>query len=91
MHHPRLEIIYCTKCRWLARASWMAQELLATFPEALGEVALIPASGGVFELRLEEEVLWSRKEKAAFPEPKEIKQVLRARIAPDQALGHSEA
>ena len=25
---PRVEIEYCTQCRWLLRAAWMAQELL---------------------------------------------------------------
>src|SRR3954468_6293457 len=48
---PRIEIEYCTQCRWLLRAGWMAQELLTTFPAELGEVALVPGSGGVFEGR----------------------------------------
>jgi len=43
---PRLEIEYCTQCRWLLRAAWMAQELLTTFEKELGEVALIPGAGG---------------------------------------------
>jgi len=38
---PRLEITYCTQCRWLLRAGWTAQELLTTFPADLGEVALV--------------------------------------------------
>ena len=42
MRSPRLEIEYCTQCRWLARASWMAQELLTTFVDDLREVALVP-------------------------------------------------
>jgi selenoprotein W-related protein len=46
---PRVEITYCTGCRWLLRAAWMAQELLSTFSDELGEVALRPGSGGVFE------------------------------------------
>ena len=40
--HPRVEIEYCTQCRWLLRAAWMAQELLTTFQDDLGEVALRP-------------------------------------------------
>jgi hypothetical protein len=43
---PRLAITYCRQCRWLLRASWMAQEMLTTFSEELGEVALIPGTGG---------------------------------------------
>lgn len=52
--HPRLEIEYCTQCRWLLRAAWTAQELLTTFRTELGEVALIPGTGGVFEVRLDQ-------------------------------------
>jgi selenoprotein W-related protein len=87
---PRLEIIYCTRCRWLLRASWFAQELLTTFETELGEVALIPGIGGIFEVRLDGELLWSRAERARFPEPKEIKQLVRDRVAPGRSLGHSD-
>ena len=86
---PRLEILYCRQCRWLLRASWMAQELLTTFSEELGEVALVPGTGGIFEIRLDDELLWSRKERGRFPESREIKQLVRDRVAPGRDLGHS--
>lgn len=89
-HPPRLEILYCRQCRWLLRASWMAQELLTTFSEELGEVALVPGTGGIFEIRLDDELLWSRKERGRFPESREIKQLVRDRVAPGRDLGHSE-
>jgi selenoprotein W-related protein len=90
MASPRLEIVYCTRCRWLLRASWFAQELLTTFETELGEVALIPGTGGIFEVRLDGELLWSRAERSRFPEPKEIKQLVRDRVAPGRSLGHSD-
>lgn len=90
MPSPRLEITYCTQCRWLLRAAWMAQELLTTFTTELGEVALVPGTGGVFEVRLEEELIFSRKEQGRFPEAKELKQLVRDRIAPARDLGHSD-
>jgi selenoprotein W-related protein len=68
----------------------MAQELLMTFGEELGEVALVPGSGGIFEVRLDGEKLWNKKEAGRYPEPKEIKQLVRDRIAPDKDLGHSD-
>ena len=34
----RIEIEYCTGCRWLLRAAWSAQELLGTFEQDLTEV-----------------------------------------------------
>ena len=89
-NQPRVEIEYCTQCRWLLRAAWMAQERLTTFEQELGEVALIPGISGVFEVRVEGETVWSRKERGRFPEAKEIKQLVRDRVAPDKELGHSD-
>jgi len=90
MRSPRLEIEYCTQCRWLMRAGWTAQELLTTFVDELKEVALVPGKGGIFEVRLDGETIWSRKEERRFPEMAELKQRLRDRIAPDRELGHSD-
>ena len=87
---PRLEVEYCTQCRWLLRAAWTAQELLTTFTTELGEVALIPGTGGVFDVRLDGETLWSRKAQNGFPEMAPLKQLVRDRIAPDRNLGHSD-
>jgi selenoprotein W-related protein len=89
-HHPRVEIRYCTQCRWILRAGWLAQELLSTFDTELGEVALVPGTGGVFEVRVDDELIWSRKEQGRFPEAKEVKQLVRDRVAPDRDLGHSD-
>ena len=89
MSGPRLEIEYCTQCRWLLRAAWTAQELLTTFTTKLGEVALIPGTGGVFEIRLDGERIWSRKAQG-FPELPELKRLVRDRIAPELDLGHSD-
>ncbi len=87
---PRVEIVYCRQCRWLMRAAWMAQELLTTFEENLGEVALIPGTGGIFEVRVDEEVVWSRKIEGGFPEIKVLKQRVRDKVAPDKDIGHSD-
>jgi selenoprotein W-related protein len=68
----------------------MAQELLTTFEAELGEVALLPSAGGVFEVRVDGETLWSRTAQGRFPELRELKQLVRDRIAPGRALGHSD-
>lgn len=86
----RLTITYCTQCRWLPRASWMAQELLTTFQEELDEVALRPGSGGTFDVHLNEELIFSRTKQDRFPESKELKQLVRDKINPDRDLGHSD-
>jgi selenoprotein W-related protein len=88
--NPRIEITYCIQCRWLLRAAWMAQELLTTFQSEIGEIALAPGTGGIFEIRLGDELIWSRSERGRFPEMKELKQLVRDRIAPMKELGHSD-
>jgi selenoprotein W-related protein len=87
---PRIEIEFCTQCRWLLRAGWTAQELLTTFQDEIGEVALIPGTGGVFEVRVDGATIWSRKGEGRFPEMKELKQRLRDVISPERDLGHSD-
>ncbi|KAG8627670.1 hypothetical protein KVT40_005153 [Elsinoe batatas] len=103
---PRVAITYCTQCRWMLRAAYFAQELLSTFSTAIGEIALIPATGGIFQVHLtylpanstveEQDVqaqnvlLWDRKAEGGFPETKILKQRLRNYIEPDRNLGHSD-
>jgi selenoprotein W-related protein len=90
MPTPRVEIEYCTQCHWLLRAAWMAQEILTTFTEELGEVALVPGTGGVFEIRVDGQLIWSRADARGFPDIKQLKQLVRDRVAPSKDLGHSE-
>lgn len=89
MNGPRLEIEYCTQCKWLLRAAWVAQELLTTFEGELGEVAMIPGTGGVFVIRVDGDVVWDRVQQG-FPDLRDLKQLVRDRIAPDKDLGHSD-
>lgn len=93
--HPRITILYCTRCNWLLRAAWLAQELLQTFSQELGEVALQAGDGGIFQVDVEnssgERVrLWCRTEDGGFPEAKVLKQRLRDQISPDRDLGHND-
>ena len=85
-----VEIEYCAQCRFILRASWMAQEILMTFGENIESLKLRPSSGGVFTIRLDDEILFSKKEEGRFPESKEIKQMIRDQILPDMDLGHSD-
>ncbi len=86
---PVVRITYCTGCKWLMRAAWLAQELLSTFEHELGEVVLVPDStGGVFDVSIDGQVVWSRATEKRFPEPKEIKQAVRDIVAPGRDLGH---
>ena len=84
----RVAITYCTQCQWLLRAGWMAQELLSTFGTDLGEVALIPGTGGIFQVHCDGALIWDRKAQGGFPDAKTLKQLVRDRIDPARDLGH---
>lgn len=85
---PRVEIEYCTQCRWLLRAAWVAQELLTTFEEELGEVALVPGTGGVFQVRVDGETVWDRRVDGAAVDVAGLKGRVRDLVAPGMSLGH---
>ena len=92
----KVSIQYCTKCKWGLRASWMAQEVLSTFPQSeVQEVSLVPISDppGVFVVKVNEHVIWDRKNDSTpgFPEAKELKQLVRDIVVPDKGLGHSDS
>lgn len=86
----RVVITYCTQCRWLMRAAWMAQELLTTFADELDEVALRPATGGAFRIEAGGRTIWNRKRDGGFPEIGELKRWVRDAVCPDRDLGHHD-
>ncbi len=84
----QVEILYCAQCRWMLRAAWMAQELLSTFDGDITALTLRPGGGGIFEIRVDDALVWSRKEQGRFPEITELKQLVRDQIDPARDLGH---
>jgi selenoprotein W-related protein len=89
MAAPRVVIEYCPKCGWLLRATWLAQELLTTFSEELGELALKPAEPGKFCIWVDGEMVWERKRDGGFPQAAQLKRLVQPRVAPNKPLGHS--
>lgn len=90
MAAPRVQITYCTQCRFLLRAAWLAQELLSSFEGELGEVALLPGGGGIFEVTLDGEVIASNRDSKQMPDPSLVKRLIRDRVAPERKIGHEE-
>ncbi|KAF2486540.1 Rdx family-domain-containing protein [Neohortaea acidophila] len=96
---PRVAITFCTQCRWMLRAAYYAQELLSTFGTEIGEIALLPSTGGIFTIYLtyqdassttQSVAIWDRKTDGGFPETKVLKQKIRDFIQPEKNLGHSD-
>jgi len=54
----------------------VVDEILRTYKNALGSVTMIPSSGGVFVLRRDGSVIFSKAEQGRFPQPGEIVDLL---------------
>ena len=86
-----LTIEYCPKCGWLLRAAYMAQEFLTTFADELKNVTLQPSEiSGAYKILIGDEIVFDRKRAGHFLEIKELKQLVRDKIAPGKSLGHSD-
>ena len=88
MSLPQVTIQYCRQCNWLLRSAWMAQEILSTFGEDVGGVTMVPGTDGVFEIRVDDCIVWERKRDGGFPDVKTLKQRVRNHVAPVRDLGH---
>lgn len=88
MRKATVRIVYCTKCNWMLRAAWVQQELLQTFTDEIGEIALRPGTGGIFEIWANGILVFSRKEAHGFPDISHLKKEIRDVIAPERNLGH---
>jgi selenoprotein W-related protein len=88
---PVLTIEYCPKCGWLLRAAYMAQEFLTTFADELKGVSLQPSeTSGAYKISINDEIIFDRKVHGGFLDVKELKQLIRDKIAPGKNLGHSD-
>ena len=87
---PAVSITYCRICGFRGRAAWLAQELLAANEEELAGVTLVPGRGGIFEVRIDEELVFSYKEAGRFPEPRELQDAVRASLGLDPTSRHDQ-
>ncbi|MEX0785977.1 MAG: Rdx family protein [Dehalococcoidia bacterium] len=85
---PTLSIEYCTVCKFGGRAAWLAQEVLSAHEGDLAGVTLVPGRGGIFEVRIDGELLFSRKDDDRFPEPRELKDAVRAALGLEPVPRH---
>lgn len=76
-----ISITYCVPCQFTARATWVAQELLLTYGDYVSGLMLVPGSGGVFEVTVNGEAIFSRKAAGRYPELRELKEAINKLLA----------
>ena len=70
----KISIEYCAMWNYLPKASSLEVELKNNFPQA--DISLISGGGGVFEISLNGNLIFSKKALNRFPEDGEIKKLV---------------
>ena len=70
----KLSIEYCSAWNYLPQASSLESEIKQKFPSY--EITLKPSGGGVFEIVLNGQLIFSKKELNRFPKKGEIIKIL---------------
>ncbi len=70
----KISIEYCAMWNYLPKASSLEVELKNNFPQA--DISLISSGGGVFEISLNGNLIFSKKALNRFPEDGEIKKLV---------------
>ena len=73
-----ISIEYCSMWNYLPKASSLEVELKNNFPQA--DISLISSGGGVFEISLNDNLIFSKKALNRFPESGEIKKLIMDRL-----------
>ncbi len=79
-----LEITYCQPCGHQPRAVDMVNQLLASYGMPLNKnltVALKPADSGIFDVVLDGQLIFPRKQEGRFPTVEEIKSHIDPKLA----------
>lgn len=76
----KISIEYCTSWGYIGRAVALARKLLNEHKNHIAEVSLIPSSGGVFEVKFGDELIYSKKESGEFPENEQVEHIIKSKI-----------
>lgn len=71
-----ISIEYCTSWGYLSKAVSLANKLLDEHKNSLSMVKIVPSSGGVFEVSLDDKLVFSKKELGRFPNEGEVEDII---------------
>ena len=74
----KISIEYCAMWNYLPKAASLEVELKNNFPQA--DISLISSGGGVFEISLNDNLIFSKKALNRFPDSGEIKKLIMDRL-----------
>ncbi len=65
-----IEIIFCAAWGYQPQAASVAEEIEKKYPQV--EVECVPGSGGIFDIIVDDKVIFNKKEMGRFPQKGEI-------------------
>lgn len=72
----RLEVEYCADCGYWPRTSWMLGELMMDIQHLVADVRLVPGTKGVFEWKVDGELVFSKAALGRFPDMDELRELV---------------
>ena len=72
----KLEIEYCSAWNYLPRAVSLTDDLLNKYTTDVKGLTLVPSGGGVFEVTLNEKLIYSKRQTGEFPTTEQITSVI---------------
>ena len=76
-----IEIVYCSSWNYAPRATSLVADILDEFQPAIESIKLVPSTGGVFEVSIDDELIFSKKKLERHAEPGEVIDIFRNIIA----------
>ena len=67
-----ITITYCVPCDYSDYAIMVTQELIKNFQHDIKNLTLVTGSKGIFEVKANDEIIYSKKELGRFPESGEL-------------------
>ena len=72
----KIRIEYCTSWGYVDRAVALTASLLNKHKNNIDELVIIPSRGGVYEVMVNDSLLFSKKELGRFPEEGEVEKLI---------------
>ena len=73
MANTRISIEYCTGWGYLSKAMDMTEKILDQYKNTIDNLVLIPSTNGVFEITVNDNLVFSKIKEERFPKFEEIK------------------
>lgn len=83
-YHVSVE--YCVPCDYSAQAFQVTEELLRNYQHVIDRLELITGSNGAFEVKVNNEPLFSKKALKRHPEPGEVLRLFKDVVGPQVSI-----